>query len=120
MTRSDHLRDCGSEVLEITGMGESRPLLFEPEPAFGWQAYVALIDAQCDQIESNANVHGVAARIGEHTSLRQTLNVQATGNKRSRVQPPAAATGREPRSPPGERYLMQRGSSGRTSFTRYS
>lgn len=93
MTKAEKLEDGhGSMVIEITGMGEAHPLRFEPETAFEWQAYAALIDRQCGLIENDANAHGVASQIGSHTPPELAVQIRAQGDlapsvERHRVRP---------------------------------
>lgn len=84
MATADRLHgEHGAAVLEVTGMGEAHPLRFEPESTFGWHAYAALIDRQCDLIESDAHAHGVAAQIGRYASPNLTVTVHRPGDQSS-------------------------------------
>ncbi len=90
MAATEQQRDSGPGQLEITGMGESCPLHFVPESAFGWQAYSVLIDTQCDRIKDDANSHGVAEEIDARAASLSGLNVRACRGKLPRAN--AAAT----------------------------
>ena len=100
MVTADKQSDAyGPVISEITGMGESLPLRFEREPEFGWDAYLALINRQCELIESDADAHGVAAQIGEHMPPRLTVNVCNGGDQSPPTRPNAGlATGERRRA----------------------